>query len=325
MFPLFRSLEKARAKTNLSLRIGGRLPDGYHELTSLMATLDLSDSLRLTLEGRPGRAGTWKVSTDAALLPEGPDNLAYRAAQVFFQASGLQPDAFSFECRIEKIIPWEAGLGGGSADAAAVLRFLWQAWHRGLAEAGGLDPGRLTLEDLDAMALTCGADVPFCLYGGLRYCRGVGQILSQPLAGSGWSVLLALPQLKIRTAEAFMALDRFRDQNPSGSPETSQDPGSLSDWQEVLSSPDPAAAASLAVNDFLPLLAQKHQLLSELLCLMKEKGAGTASMSGSGPACFGLFAREETRDQAARELAWTFPDIRLIRTRLSPEPQDFPL
>lgn len=324
MFPLFRSLEKARAKTNLSLRIGGRLPDGYHELTSLMATLALSDSLHLSLEGRPGRDGTWKVSSNAASLPEGPDNLAYRAAQVFFQASGLQPDAFSFECRIEKAIPWEAGLGGGSADAAAVLRFLWQAWQGGLAEAGGLNPDRLSPDDLEAMALTCGADVPFCLYGGLRYCRGVGQILSHPLAGSSWPVLLALPPLKIRTAEAFIALDRFREQDLTGNPEAGQDPGSLRGWQEALSRPEPAAAASLAVNDFLPLLAQRHGLLSDLICHMKEKGAGTASMSGSGPACFGLFAQEETRDQAARDLALAFPRIRLIRTRLSPEPEDFP-
>ena len=308
-FPAFRSIEIARAKINLSLHVLGRRPDHYHELAGLMATIELADRLDLFLSPAPEEDAGWEITADSRHVPAGEANLCYRAVSLFFAAAGLDPAAAAFGCHIEKRIPQAAGLGGGSADAAAVLRFLWGCWQQGLAEAFRLDRGRLTPDDLERIALACGADVPFCLLGGVRYCQGVGERMSPAIKSPSHPVLLALPPLQVSTAEAFRQLDQARQGQGSRPAPVRQPPSAVTtDFSEVH-------------NDFLELHDEPGSLIRMIIRDMKGSGALAASMSGSGPACFGLFAGEKDLNQACGKLAANYPDVRWVKTALSPLPE----
>lgn len=305
-----RSTGIARAKVNLSLHVLGRRPDHYHELAGLMATIELADRLDLFLSPAPEEDTGWEVTADSRHLPAGEANLCYRAASLFFAAAGLDPTAAAFGCHIEKRIPQAAGLGGGSADAAAVLRFLWSCWQQGLAEAFRLDRGRLTPHDLERIALACGADVPFCLLGGVRYCQGVGERMSPAIKSPSYPILLALPPLRISTAEAFRQLDQARQgQGSRPAPDRQPPPAVTTDILELH-------------NDFLELHDEAGSLIRMIIRDLQSAGALAASMSGSGPACFGLFADEKDLNQARGKLAADYPDVRWVKTALSPLPEN---
>lgn len=165
---------EARAKLNLFLELVGRRPDGYHEIDSVLAEIDLCDTLRI----EPAERLSLTVEGSA---PSGPENLVWRAAMAL--------DA-KVSIRLIKRIPMGAGLGGGSSDAAAVLRAL----------GGGLPPERLS-----AIARSLGADVPFFLRGGTARCRGVGDLV-EPLEGpKGRRFLLLVPDLHMSTAAVYAA------------------------------------------------------------------------------------------------------------------------
>jgi len=175
--------EAARAKTNLGLAVLGRRPDGYHELHTLFATLDLAD--RVVLEPRPRGI---ELVVRGAELPGGPENLAYAAAQAYLAAAGI---GAGVRVVLEKQIPIAAGLGGGSADAAAVLRGLERLFGAGV--------------DLLALACKLGADVPFLLKGGLAEARGTGEELRFLEPRRLFFVLLN-PGLPVATRAVYRAL-----------------------------------------------------------------------------------------------------------------------
>jgi 4-diphosphocytidyl-2-C-methyl-D-erythritol kinase len=164
---------EAPAKLNLFLELLARRPDGYHELDSIFAAIDLRDTL--TVEPAPRMS----LTVEGLPAPEGPGNLAWRAAE----ALGIPA-----RIHLRKRIPMGAGLGGGSSDAAAVLKAL----------GAGLDRARL-LE----VARTLGADVPFFLTGGTARCRGVGDLVEPLPGGAGRSFLLAMPPLHVATAGVY--------------------------------------------------------------------------------------------------------------------------
>ena len=151
----------ACAKVNLSLDVLGRREDGYHELSMVMLAVTLADGLELSL-AEPGVA----LSCTDPSVPCGEKNTVFRAASLFLERAGLA-ETTGARIHLKKTIPSQAGLGGGSADAAAVLR--------GLNLLTG-DP--LSEEELFSIGLRVGADVPFCLAGGIRLARGVGDLLS---------------------------------------------------------------------------------------------------------------------------------------------------
>lgn len=310
--PAYERQVEAQAKVNLSLEVLGCRPDGYHELLTLMASARLADRLFLSLKSG---GENWSLTSNSPGLPSGEDNLAFRAAERFFSLLSLHPQTVSFRIHIEKSIPAAAGLGGGSADAAAVLRFLWQAWGEGLAESLGFPRDRLTMADLDRAALSLGADVPFCLHGGIRLCRGIGEILSEPLAGPAWPLLIGKPRASIRTAEAFALLARQRGGKvPDAGEEV------FARWQKVLEEADALAALHLIRNDFLPVATQMVPQVQTVLDMLLAEGAFAASLSGSGPSCFGLFEDEDRLEKASRELSSRMPDVRWIKSALAPEP-----
>ncbi len=284
----------APAKINLSLDVVGRRDDGYHLLSTVMQSLDLSDTLWLA--SCPD-AGSLVLTCDSAEIPTDRRNTAYRAAERFMQTA-FSPEEFrpGLQLHIQKRIPAAAGLAGGSADAAGVLY--------GLSR---LFPGRLTRERLFDLAADIGADVPFCLQGGTVLCEGIGERLTLLPAWTGLSVLLCKPQPGLSTAAVFSQLKPDRlgrrpDQDRVLNAVGKQDLGLLAE-----------AAANVLETVSMAIMPE----LTVIRSLLTAAGAQVVLMSGSGPTVFGLFSRPETCEQAAWQLASRLPpetSIWLART-----------
>jgi 4-diphosphocytidyl-2-C-methyl-D-erythritol kinase len=247
----------APAKVNLVLRIGPLRPDGYHELLSLMVPIDLGDPVDVRISPRPG-----PVTCRVAGRPElsGPANLGARAAIAFRERFGLENGV---SVRIEKRIPVTAGLGGGSSDAAAVIRCLARAF-------GIRDRAALT-----EVALSVGSDVPFFLGPGPAWARGRGERL-HPVDLPPLPLVLVYPpepSLAIRAGEAYRWLDQLRR---GRLPRRLVRPRRFS--------------VPRAGNDLEEPCLAHRPTLSPLLGLLVGAGAQRAMMSGSGPTVFGLFS-----------------------------------
>ncbi len=247
---------KAYAKINLSLALTGVREDGYHTLHSVMQTVSLCDMLSVEL-------AKTTVFTCSEPSLAGDKNLCVKAANAFFANTGLQGGA---RIHLDKHIPTGAGLGGGSADAAAVLRALNE-----------LHGEPLTTEQLLALSATIGADVPFCLQGGKCLCRGIGEVLT-PMPTEPLYLVIAKGADGLSTPDMYRRMDAVRD--TWSSPDRT---GYFNDFE-------PAAEAVLPDVSYL-----KHRL--------KALGATVSMMSGSGSAVFGIFETEQQTKKAAATLA----------------------
>jgi len=253
-----RLLTFAPAKVNLVLQVGPLRPDGYHELRTLMVPLDLCDRVEVRVSRRPG-----SVSCRVPGLPElsRPANLAARAAAAFRKRFGT-PNGVAV--RIDKRIPVTAGLGGGSSDAAAVLRCLARAF-------AVEDP-----EALRQIALSVGSDVPFFLGSGPAWAAGRGELLT-PFDLDPLDLVLVFPEdpaLAIRSGDAYRWLDKLRTRRGS---------------RRRFSRPH-AFTLSRVGNDLqTPCLAHRPALAS-LMGLLRGAGARVVMLSGSGPTVFGIFS-----------------------------------
>ena len=269
----------AHAKINWSLNITGLRADGYHLLDMLMQTIDLHD----TLEIEPAVG----LSLTVGDTPAGEENLVLRAAMALNRHAGTRRGA---RMALIKRIPARAGLGGGSADCATALRALNGLWGLGLSEVELLEIG-----------LSLGADVPFCLTGGLARVRGIGEdILPVPQAPS-IPLVLVVPGGGLSTGAVFSLWDR------GGYPEVRLDNAALA---------GAVTAGRLDEVDRLcanALTAPAVSLMPEIGSLierMRALGAGAAFMTGSGSAVVGAFAD----DDAARCAARALPGALLTRT-----------
>lgn len=269
----------APAKVNLALHVIGRRADGYHFLDSIAVFADVGE--RVTIA--PAEELTLSVTGRfAAHAPADESDLAHRAASAFFARAGLPPGA---AITVDKAIPAGAGLGGGSADAAAVLLGLNRITRAGLP-----------FETLAAIALTLGADVPMCLAGrGLR-ARGVGEEINRLAGWPALPLVIVWPGTPVSTAAAFKALAR-RDNEPlPGLP-----------VQPSLR----AVAAWLATcrNDLeAPAIALVPEIALVLENLGGTEGCLLARMSGSGSACFGLYSDMRSARAAAAAIARDEPE-----------------
>ena len=271
--------EVARAKINLYLDVVGRRPDGYHDLVSVMQSISLADTL--TLE----RLGEEIVLCTAADLPCDEHNLAFRAAKAFFAALG---QAFGVRITLEKRIPIQAGLGGGSADAAAVLR--------GLNRLAGAP---FDTERLCEIAAGIGADVPFCVVGGTRLCRGVGERMEPVKNIRDPFVVVAMAGEGVSTPWAFAELDeRFGDFAACATASVEQVPKLL----QALAGADGQLSEELLFNRFEGVIEPQRPMISHIKSTMSDCGAYCARMSGSGPAVFGLFENELAACNAQKAL-----------------------
>ncbi|OFX19204.1 MAG: 4-(cytidine 5'-diphospho)-2-C-methyl-D-erythritol kinase [Anaeromyxobacter sp. RBG_16_69_14] len=278
---------RAPAKVNLVLRVGPLRPDGYHDLETLMVPLDLADEIRVHLvRGRRG-----PVVCHAPNRPEldGPANLAARAAEAFRSRFDVVD---GLDLVVEKRIPVTAGLGGGSSDAAAVLR--------ALAHAYGVRDSRA----LAAAALEVGSDVPFFLGRGPAWATGRGEVLT-PVRVPTLDVVLAYPRdaaLAIRAGDAYRWLDAARQESSgtAGLPLPSR-----GRWRE-----------SMARNDLQGPCFERHPFLRTVAGQLVGLGATTAIMSGSGPTVFGIFPDRAAAGHAAvgaREAGFGI-EVHVVRT-----------
>jgi 4-diphosphocytidyl-2-C-methyl-D-erythritol kinase len=272
----------APAKVNLTLRILGRRADGYHELESLVAFAGCGD--RLTLRSGP-RLELDVSGPTAGQSGATADNLVLRAANALAtRIGGLTLGRFT----LTKELPAGAGLGGGSADAAASLRLLAQANHL------ALDDGRI----LEAARAT-GADVPVCLDPRPRMMRGIGDILSTPVTLPKLGIVIVHPGITMPTPPVFAALGLRPGERRAAQPVSTAVPGereALLAWLATERNDLEAPAISIA-----PAIAEVLRAIAAL------PGCQLARMSGSGSACFGLFDAESAAEAAAGRLAKAQP------------------
>ena len=281
------------AKINLGLRLTGRRNDGYHLLESVFAPVDLHDEISVAWEAGPPRIELELHEDRLNALPAalsgvagGPENLVYRAAQAFQSATGL---GGRIRLSLRKSIPAGAGLGGGSSDAAAVLRAL-------VALAGPRAPDPI---ELASIALGLGADVPFFLAPAPALVSGIGEII-EPISGlPRLPLVLANPAISIATAEVYRVADAMADSL------TGPEPGSTMRAISRLQSEKgnwPLALGELLVNDLEPAATRLCPPIAALIERMRGLGSLAVSMSGSGATVFGVFESAEKAEEAAQEL-----------------------
>ena len=280
---------EARAKVNLRLRIFPPAIDGFHPLETIFCRVDLCDRVRLRRRNEPGV--TIRV-TGPERAPEGPENLAVRAAELFLACAG---EASGVEIELEKNVPPGSGLGGGSSDAATVLRLL-------SAEA---DPP-LEEGELLTMGSELGADVPFFVTDApLAVGWGRGDRLLPIPAPDALPMLILLPDLYVSTTEAYARWDRRYEETgiaASARPfELSM--SALTSWSGI---------RSLAVNDFEPVVYSWQPKLGALRDRLAESEPLVAMLSGSGSALFAVYEDEEQRESAAKELRDEHAGVRVV-------------
>jgi len=245
------------AKINLFLRVVGKLPTGYHELVTLLCRVDLCDTLTLSFD-QP----TISVRCTHPEVPQGPTNLAYKAAALFFEALSRREGVAIF---IEKLIPVAAGLGGGSSNAAAVFMGLNQ--HYGFP---------FNTKDLMDMGVKVGADVPFFLLRHTAVARGIGEDL-EPFDGMPpWSAVLVCPKCQISTAWVYEHLN-LRLTNCEENYNVFPFLEDLSKLKDFL------------CNDLEQVTVGQFPEINTIKTALLDLGAEGALMSGSGPAVFALF------------------------------------
>lgn len=265
----------APAKINLFLDIVGRLDNGYHSLFMVMQSVSLADTV--TLEKIESGI---ELTCSEARLPCDEKNIAYKAARAFFLASKIDGGV---RLHIEKNIPFEAGLAGGSADSAAVLV--------GLNELYGKP---FTTTELCEIGLKTGSDVPFCIVGGTCLSQNTGGVLSPLKPLKECAIVISKPEKGVSTAEAYSAADNTYLYRPDGM--RMLDACEKGDFDGI---------CKYAGNVFEQVIEVPERV--EIKRIMRRHGASLAQMSGSGPSVFALFENETDAQKCADELRLICP------------------
>ena len=255
------------AKLNIRLKVIGRRPDGYHELVSLMVPIHLYDHIELDFNRTPGIT----LHCQGCPVPENEENLVLRAAQAFFSRTGRSQN---LSIKLTKKIPVSAGLGGGSSNAASTLKAL-----------NIIASNPLSFQDLEELAVSLGADVPFFLHNRPCIARGIGEILEPVKKWPKYWYVIVKPPLSVSTAWAYGNLGLTTPRTPTKMPRFS---GQI------------AEIVALLDNDLEAVTASRFPEIDELKTTLIRCGALGALMSGSGPTVFGVFDQERlARDAAA--------------------------
>ena len=253
--------EKAFAKLNLTLDVLGKREDGYHDLCSVMQTVSLCDEIEIDVD----TGKDWCLTCDAEGIPCDDRNLAWKAAKVYCEAVNKDPKGI--EIRIKKRIPSQAGMGGGSADAAAVLRAL----NRHFGEPMSLDQ----LADLGGRI---GSDVPFCVVGGTCMCEGRGEFLRNLPDMPECIFVVCKPEFPVSTPALYKVIDEV---------EIANRPDNRA-MEEALVAGDLEKLTRNVVNVFDPVVTADHPELDEIKAVMADYGAMAGQMTGSGSATFAI-------------------------------------
>ncbi len=281
---------EARAKINISLDVLGKLPDGYHAVETVMQSVSLADELDVELT-----EGGFVIDPGLPYLPDDERNLAFRAAKAFFEAAGMENAGARIT--IKKNIPVCAGLGGGSCDAAAVLRAL-----------NILTGKRFSADKLREIGETLGADVPFCVEGGTALGSGKGEKLKPLKALPDCGILICKPGFFVSTPELFAAIDAAP---PKCHPNTAE-------LLQTIEDGDLPKIARRMYNVFEEALGRRRSEISEIKSAMLDIGALGAVMSGTGSAVFGLF---ENLAKAEKALAVLKEKCRFCRAAVPTGPE----
>lgn len=274
--------EGAYAKLNLTLDVLGRREDGYHDLKSVMQTVSIRDDIEIDI----GTGKPWCLKCDLEGIPTDERNLAWKAAKVYCDAMGYDPDGI--EIRITKRIPSQAGMGGGSADAAAVLRALNRHYGEplsigALAELGG----------------RIGSDVPFCVIGGTCMCEGRGEKLRKLPDMPDCIFVVCKPDFSVSTPELYRKLDEAAiPKHPDNQA-----------MESAILAGDLEKVAHNLYNVFDPVVTQEHPELNYIKSLFHQYGAIGYQMTGSGSACFAIVAEFEVAAVICNMLRENYADI----------------
>ena len=278
-----RTEEYAYAKLNLTLDVLGKLPGGYHEMRMVMQTVSLRDCCVLDTGGAEGGV---RVRSNFGFLPTDGKNIAVKAANAFFHAAGMEPHP-ALTIRLQKRIPVGAGMAGGSADAAAVLRALNR-----LTGAG------FSLRELEKLGESLGSDVPFCVSGGARLAEGRGEILSPLPPLPDCAIVICKPAFSIRTPDLFARIDTRRS---TIRPDTDG-------MRAALAAGDLEGAARRMYNVFEDVLPSRCSEIHVIKERLLSAGALGAVMTGTGSAVFGVFSDRTAAETARERLAGSYRD-----------------
>ncbi len=272
--------ENAYAKVNLSLLITGKREDGYHLLDTVMQTVSLYDTIKVY----KNEESIISVICDNAVI-SGSDNICYKAASLFYEHTGINKGV---TIEIIKRIPLAAGLGGGSADAAAVLRLLNKLYG---------EP--LSYEKLCEIALLLGADVPFCIKGGTARVTGIGEHLEPVDSALQVYIVLIKEGIKNSTAQMYKEFDMKCDFSHNDTVEKMVNSLKQGDYKSFLNT---------VYNDF-SLVSNYKEIENRLY----QVGADAVSVSGSGPTVMGIFKSKEKADKAAEILSNEYSNVYSVK------------
>jgi 4-diphosphocytidyl-2-C-methyl-D-erythritol kinase len=277
--------EKSRAKINLSLDILGVLPNGYHEVEMIMQQIDLYDLVTVTKID----SGI-EVTSNLYYLPTDQSNIAWKAARLLMDQCNIESGV---KIHLEKKVPVAAGLAGGSANAAAVMRAMNKLFDLGLSTQAMMDLG-----------LTLGADVPFCFLEGAAVARGIGEQL-EPIKGlqNIW-VLLSKPNIGVSTREIYKAFDQHEMNRHPNTPLLIEATGQS----------DLTCLTGEMYNVLEDVTRSLYPMVSEVRRRMHQSGAQAVMMSGSGPTVFGLFTHYERAHKAEKQLRKWYQQTYLVKT-----------
>ena len=264
---------RALAKINIGLDVLGTLPNGYHEVSMIMQTVNLFDRVTITKRPEPGV----DMTTNLSFLPVNADNLCVKAAQLLIDEFHLKQGV---SIRLEKHIPVAAGMAGGSTDGAAVLYGMNQLFGLGLSQKQLMERG-----------VTLGADVPYCLMRGTALAEGIGEKLTPLPAMVKCPVLIAKPAVSVSTKLVYQSLDSCFDSvvHP--------------DIQQLIAdirAQDLDAICDHMGNVLEDVTIPMHPVIADIKQCMLTNGARGAMMSGSGPTVFGFF-KDNATAKAAKE------------------------
>ena len=280
-----RAMARSYAKINLTLDVLGKRPDGYHDIETIMQTLNLYDLILVD----KSKCGI-RISSNLKYLPNNDKNIAYKAAQAFIEKTGINRGV---TIMIHKNIPVAAGLAGGSGNGAAVLVAMNRLFNTGLSDA-----------ELCEMGAALGADIPFCISGGTQLSQGIGEILT-PLYGlKPMYVLLVKPSINISTAAIYSEIDNTVI---SKRPDTKA-------MTEAIKNNDIYGIASNLCNVMESVTEVSNPIIKGIKTKMMNHGAIGTLMSGSGPSVFGIFDDYDKIYDAANGFYAQFKDTFITKT-----------
>ncbi|MHB8129389.1 MAG: 4-(cytidine 5'-diphospho)-2-C-methyl-D-erythritol kinase [Mobilitalea sp.] len=252
---------KAYAKINLGLDVLRKREDGYHDVCMIMQSLLLHDTITIYKSNTEGIS----IKTNLSYLPSDQGNLVYKAAALFLATISVKEGLY---IKLDKKIPVAAGLAGGSSDAAATLRGLNELYHAGLS-----------IEDLMKLGVTIGADVPYCIMLGTALSEGIGEVLTPLAPIPECSILLVKPDINVSTKYVY---DNLCLNASISHP-------NITAMKTALSESDLVSLASNMDNILQTVTVKDYPIITAIKDKMKELGALTSLMSGSGPTVFGIY------------------------------------